>query len=705
MRQRLLEPEPQSAAEIQAQHQQDRSKFVFWSRAQFLFAVGAAFLITSAFLILKLGHHDGQVLLTPSVALSAGLAVGFSYNYEDSNGTTVMYGWRGIPFAQPPVGPLRWAPPQKALPFPGGHMQLTAYPPPCAQSSVGVDGSVSVIGQEDCLYVNVYTTVNPSVDYGQGGSNTSSSSNSSSLYPVLFFIYGGGLMGGAANASFDSLLASFSSDASEGPGNAGLTVVEVSYRLNAFGFLATEELSQEANATTGLYTSGNYGIQDQILALEWTRDNIARFGGDPLRVTIAGQSSGGTSVFALLAAKKNLTHGLFSAGISMSGSPNITMSLAAAERQNANFSSDCLQGNNSAATVACMRSWAPVEVLSRVPGAWNTPGIWNLPASQRGQGYQGVLIVDGYVIPAPFVSALGGGGGADVPLMLGNMECEADEGPELVVSNYSQPQWQALLNSTFGPWSYNASSFNGNSDSGSDNLTAFGLGIAAAIGNLYRPYSAANPQKAYDAIVSDYGLYCAQVQLAKKAKSTWYADHGKVTSSLGNYQSDVYVYEDTWALSQTYVSPWAGNTVQFAFHDTFYFMVTGQWNLIGANDDGTAGEYVPSPQDLQGSRFLQSLWRPFLRNSSRAEIATVESGQRVVWQPVNADKEGFSLFSPTVDESGDSASAAVGAECYTSYSVFVIANTSSATTRNHRQDICKYYNSIGLDRPEYWWVN
>jgi len=520
-------------------------------------------------------------------------------------------------------------------------------------------------------------------------------------------------MAGAANASFDSLIASFAKDASEGGNNAGLTVVEVSYRVNAFGFLATEDLSQVSNATTGRYTSGNYGIQDQVLALEWTRDNIALFGGDPERVTIAGQSSGGTSVFALLAAARNMTQGLFSSAISMSGSPNITMSLADAEIQNANFSFGCL-GSSGVDTVSCMRSWPASEVLSRVPFAWNAPGIWSLPAAQSGQSYAGVLIVDGYVIPSPLVAALGARAGSDVPLMLGNMAFEPDEGPEMVVTNYTRKQWQALLNSTFGYWSFNASSFDGNgssssssSSSSSRNATAFGLGVATKIGTLYKPYSAANPQKAYDSIVSDYGLYCAQIQLAKKAKTRWYANNGKLSASMGNYRSNIYVYEDAWALSQQYVSPWAGNTVRYAFHDTFYFMVTGQWSLVGAGDDGSGGTYAPSAEDLQGSRFLQSLWRQFLRNSSREEISAVEHGEgkRAVWLPANADKAGFSLFSPTVDDSGASSDAPASADCYTNYSVFVISNTSSASIRNHRHDICTYYNSVGLDRPVYWWVN
>lgn len=107
----------------------------------------------------------------------------------------------------------------------------------------------------------------------------------------------------------------------------GLVVVAVNYRLNIFGFLATKELSEEQGGA-----SGNYGIRDQVLALQWVRDNIAAFNGDPNRVTIAGQSSGGTSVFALLSAPS--TRGLYSSAISLSGSPNLSQNMSITETQN-----------------------------------------------------------------------------------------------------------------------------------------------------------------------------------------------------------------------------------------------------------------------------------------------------------------------------------------------------------------------------------
>ena len=617
---------------------------------------------------------DEQSAFYPLVATpAAGSFAGFSYVYlNNGEEECEVLAWRGIPFAAAPINELRWQPPQKLPPSPPSQvLESTEFAAPCAQ--IAPDGSGAISGSEDCLYLNVYSTLNP--DFSYDGTD---SGEDAPLRPVLFFIYGGGMMSGEATANFDSLLASFEADSVEGAGNSGLLVVEVAYRLSAFGFLATQELSQEASASRGVYASGNYGIEDLLAALHWTQDNIASFGGDPTRVTIAGQSSGGTSVFALLSVAKERAQGLFSGAISMSGSPNITMSLHSAEQQNAGFSAGC-DGMGSAETLQCMRDWSVAKVLTQAPAAWSTPGIWNLPASQRGQRYDGLLIVDGAAVVEPFFQALGSGRGADVPLMLGNMQCEPDEGPEDVVTSYNPEQWRGLLNNTFGSWSFNASSLDGNSSS--TGMTEFGLSVASSMADLYQTEAEANPQKAFDAIVSDFGLFCAQVQLAKKALSVW-------GGAVRNHTSNIFVYEDTWSLSQPYLSPWSGNEVRYPFHDLFYFMVTGQWGMVG---DGTVN-YVPSESDLRGSRLLQSFWRQFLRNSSRPSLAVAEEGG-VEWSPADANSAGFNYYEP------------VGKKTYSNYSLLVISNRSSEMQYNRKIERCTYFNEIGLDRSQFWWVN
>jgi len=188
--------------------------------------------------------------------------------------------YKGIAFAAPPVGELRWRPPQPPISWHGVHAADHAGSI-CPQS--GDSGSMS----EDCLFLNVW----------------SGAASATEKRPVFVWIYGGGFSGGAGSSpQFDG----------EGLASKGLVVVTFNYRLGALGFLATPELSKES----GHNASGNYGVLDQIAALQWVHENIAAFGGDPGRVTIAGQSAGAGSVGFL--ADSPLAKGLFHRGIAES---------------------------------------------------------------------------------------------------------------------------------------------------------------------------------------------------------------------------------------------------------------------------------------------------------------------------------------------------------------------------------------------------
>ena len=204
--------------------------------------------------------------------------------------------FRGIPFAAPPVGPLRWKPPQPVVPWKGVR-EATAEPPSCIQNDQGWNSSDFAIGSEDCLTLDVRT---PSL----GG-----------RLPVLVWIHGGSNRAGGPN---DIVLSDVGKE---------VVIVGVRYRLGIFGFLSHPELTAEQGG------SGNYGIMDQIAALKWVHDDIARFGGDPSNVTIAGESAGSQDVSLLLAAP--LARGLFEKAIMESGTPGFGMtfrSLKDAER-------------------------------------------------------------------------------------------------------------------------------------------------------------------------------------------------------------------------------------------------------------------------------------------------------------------------------------------------------------------------------------
>ena len=187
--------------------------------------------------------------------------------------------FKGIPFAAPPVGDLRWKAPQPVTPWAGVKV-CDQYSPSAIQSPQApfmmwskefiIDTSKgSDSYSEDCLYLNVWT-------------NRKSTSDKR---PVLVFIHGGGLTNGGASCEiYDG----------EALAAKGLVVVTINYRVNILGFLATSELAAESPDKV----AGNYGLLDQIAALKWVRQNIAAFGGDPHNVTIQGQSAGSMSVHA-----------------------------------------------------------------------------------------------------------------------------------------------------------------------------------------------------------------------------------------------------------------------------------------------------------------------------------------------------------------------------------------------------------------------
>jgi para-nitrobenzyl esterase len=193
----------------------------------------------------------------------------------------------GIPFAAPPVGELRWREPQPVAPWEGTR-SATSFAPACLQNGVSMPGEKPPVTSEDCLYLNVWTPAKAADE----------------RLPVIVWIHGGGYVNGSASMPLywgDRLA------------ERGIVVVTIAYRLGPLGFLAHPDLTAESARRS----SGNYGLLDQIAALEWIRRNIAAFGGDPHRVTIAGQSSGAMSVSMLMASPR--ARGLFHRAIGQSG--------------------------------------------------------------------------------------------------------------------------------------------------------------------------------------------------------------------------------------------------------------------------------------------------------------------------------------------------------------------------------------------------
>ncbi|MEQ5807398.1 carboxylesterase family protein [Alteromonas sp. NFXS44] len=238
--------------------------FTLFSRQRFRGCFSVLFLTISS---LSCGYAAGHD--TPEVTLASGTVTG-----QHADGINF---YRGMPYAKAPVGNLRWQPPQAPDAIASSYAANSFFPP-CPQR--GKDN-----GSEDCLGINVFS---PSADDGQ------------TARPVLVWIHGGGYVGGSGD--LDPKIVSLWV-------SQGLVLVSFNYRLGALGIFAHPALSQPDGV--------NYSVMDMVAALSWVRDNIAEFGGDPARVTIAGGSAGGMAVQMLMVTPK--AEGLFSGAISQSG--------------------------------------------------------------------------------------------------------------------------------------------------------------------------------------------------------------------------------------------------------------------------------------------------------------------------------------------------------------------------------------------------
>ena len=280
--------------------------------------------------------------------------------------------FRGIPYAEPPVGELRWRAPQPAKSWPGVR-QSDKFGPRCMQRAVFDDMVFRSNGMgEDCLYLNVWTPAQSEKE----------------RLPVLVYFYGGGYWAGdGSEPRYDG--ASIA--------GRGIVALTVNYRLGVFGFLAHPELSREA----AYRASGNYGLLDQVAALRWVQRNIAAFGGDPQRVTIAGESAGSISVSAHVVSP--LSRGLIAGAIMESGSLIGSLTprpLVEAEQEGVRFVAGA-----GASSIAALRAMTAEKVLELTDGP-NAPRFG--PTS------------DGYLLPKDVATILDAGEQAHVPLLGGS---------------------------------------------------------------------------------------------------------------------------------------------------------------------------------------------------------------------------------------------------------------------------------------------
>jgi para-nitrobenzyl esterase len=310
--------------------------------------------------------------------------------------------YKGIPYAAPPTGDLRWKAPQPAAAW-EGERAATEWPNRCpqGQSSMGTGAPIS----EDCLYLNVVTAAK----------------TADAKLPVMVFYHGGGLTSGTA-----------SSTTYNHPGlpNKGVVVVTANSRLGPMGYLAHPALTAEGEG------SGNYGTLDLKASLEWVRDNIAAFGGDPGNVTIFGESGGGSKVISQMATP--LTEGLFHKAIVESGS-----ALATADRSLKIADAEAA-GVKLAAAVGVKDGPDALAQLRAVP--------WEKIQEAAGKeevGFRASPAVDGKVIPKAINEMFAAGEQRKVPLIVGGNQGES-------MLQTSVPQMANMHSRTGTPtWVYN----------------------------------------------------------------------------------------------------------------------------------------------------------------------------------------------------------------------------------------------------------
>lgn len=314
--------------------------------------------------------------------------------------------FRGIPFAQPPIGDLRWRPPQPPKAWEGtrsaAQAGLPCWQPISPPTSIYSRGEMEL--GEDCLYLNLWTPA----------------TSSDERLPVMVWFHGGGHnTGHGSSLVFDGTSLA----------RKGVVLISANYRLGAIGFMAHPALTAESEHTS----SGNYGILDKIATLEWVRDNAAAFGGDPLKVTIFGQSAGSTSVCTLMASP--LAAGLFHRVIGHSASCiGERMELEAAQERGSSLAAALgIEGEGAEAATA-LREVEPAKVLeaSRTPGS-ASPGIQ----------------VDGWVVPKQMRGIFEAREHNDVPVIVG---WTSDEGKGLFAGlpEMTQEDCEAWIRQRFG---------------------------------------------------------------------------------------------------------------------------------------------------------------------------------------------------------------------------------------------------------------
>lgn len=418
----------------------------------------------------------------------------------------------GIPYAADTGYQNRWKTPQPREPW-NETLLADDFGPACPQSARD-----SPSYSEDCLSLNIWTnaaTANASLPvlvWSQGSDETSNNT----------WWYGGGM------ALKDVIVITFNR------------------RDDAFGYLAHPDLNAEGLASTGYNTSGNYGILDHLEVLKWVQKNIANFGGDPTKVTVAGQSFG--SAQAYHAVNSPLFKGYFRGAISQSGIryPYDTM-LAGLATSYVNMSAALANGINytqshNVSTIAELRTLSTEQILVGSSDRVGNESIWWVTALSAGYPLKFKPVLDGYVIPSKYIEELLAGPANDVPLITGNTR---DESGASINTNYTVAQYEYYTSLKYG------------------NLSSQYLQLYPAGDNNTSASTSWNNAARDISLVSSWAFGTDWVQSAQSPFYTYYWDHAPPGQNQGAFHQSEIMY----VLNSLYA-----NTYQYPYTDYDYYL-------------------------------------------------------------------------------------------------------------------------------------
>ncbi|KAF7185718.1 Fumonisin B1 esterase [Pseudocercospora fuligena] len=522
-------------------------------------------------------------LWNKTIQTSYGPVQGFQYFSRDTlekyfnTSSANVTAFLGVPYGADTAYENRWKPAQPPTKW-NTTLKATAFGPACPNgiSPYSSDTDVS----EDCLTMNIWTNAGsadaklPVMLWNQGSAETSNNP----------WWYGGGM------ALKDVILVSFNR------------------RDDAFGYLAHPDLNQEGFERTGHYTSGNYGVLDQLAVLKWIKENIANFGGDPDRVTVAGQSFGSSQVYH--AVNSELFTGYFHGGISESGIryPKDTL-LAGLATSYVTMEDALLFGQNYTEThnvtsIAELRKLSMDELLIGSGDRVGNNSIWWITALEAQYPLIFKPVLDGYVLPKKYIETLADGPANDVPVITGNT---LDESGAATTTNYTISEWKYYNELRFG--------------SQYENLT-----------KLYpidNNDTTANTQwNQIQTDISLVGSWLYATEWYKAAKSNFYT-YFWTHAPPGQTQGAFHQSEIMYALNALYAN---ADTYPFTAQDyEIQAKMSAYWaNFAKTLDPNSGGSYVGNgtlttwkPNDANGTQVVMQLGNKF-GEQPVAEPARVE---------------------------------------------------------------------------------